>query len=173
MVAGWARQREILLHSLSTNETGASETVQYSVTSGPQYIGSVQKPLSRGFVEITSTDPFASPALDYRTISNPVDLDVVIDAFRFARKVIYRPELAPLESVESAPGDEIAGDDDAKKEWARANMISTIAHSAGTTAMGKRGLGGCCRCKAEGVWSDGFESGGCRDHTDYSSNAFE
>ncbi|KAF8876172.1 hypothetical protein BD779DRAFT_1677921 [Infundibulicybe gibba] len=53
-------------------------------------------PISRGSVHIASADPFTHPAIDPNYLSDPVDLEMMIHAVRFAQKIMMT---GPLRGV--------------------------------------------------------------------------
>ncbi|PVG01351.1 alcohol oxidase [Serendipita vermifera] len=101
----------------------------------------LEKPFSRGTVTINSTDPFANPIIDFRALSNPVDMDVVVEIFKAWRKLLTMPSWAVLEPVEIVPGANVTSDDDLKS-FIRSNALPTISHPCGTAAMMPKNLGG-------------------------------
>ncbi|KAK3361481.1 hypothetical protein B0T24DRAFT_562183 [Lasiosphaeria ovina] len=100
-------------------------------------------PLSRGTVHIDPADPLgAEPVVDYRALSNPLDVAVITELLRFARSsVMDNPLTAGFAPVELVPGANVTSDAD----WAEyiADTVSpTEFHPAGTCAMMPRELGG-------------------------------
>ncbi|KAK3305455.1 putative glucose-methanol-choline oxidoreductase [Chaetomium strumarium] len=61
------------------------------------------KPLSRGTVNINSTDPLASPLIDFRTATDPIDLQVYTTVFRKNRDLFAAPAMQALGPTEAAP----------------------------------------------------------------------
>lgn len=56
-------------------------------------------PLSRGTVNINTTDPFnIEPIVDYRALTNPVDLDIMIEMLRFTKRYFFETRLKELPS---------------------------------------------------------------------------
>jgi choline dehydrogenase-like flavoprotein len=133
VLAGWEQQKKLLLASFATNESAVHENVIS--------LASIQKPLSRGFVEIVSSDPFDLPNVDWRTLSNPFDRDILLAGIRFVRRLLARPELAAWNAAETAPGTQVQADDELVS-WIRQNMTPTFFHSSCSCAMGRREWGG-------------------------------
>lgn len=71
----------------------------------------LQKLLSRGSLYINSTDPFANPVVDYRVLSNPIDMDIFVEMIKTNRKLFTMPALTQLGPVLSNP-DPVAKTDD-------------------------------------------------------------
>ncbi|KAI5810591.1 hypothetical protein BZA77DRAFT_340189 [Pyronema omphalodes] len=133
VLAGYKRQKNILLSGFRTNDSAVNENVLT--------LSSVQKPLSRGFVEISSADPWAKPLVDWRTLSNPFDMAVVIEGVRFVRKIWARPEVQVLKPKELVPGLEVNSDEQLQA-WVRKTQTPTFWHPSCSCAMGKREEGG-------------------------------
>lgn len=143
VTAGHAAQRKVMLKHLATNKTAAMEFIWQSGSSRRfqmPFAISVQHPFSRGHIEINSTDPLASPIVDLRTGSNPVDLDLFIEAFRYNRRVVQTPAIQELAPTELTPGILLQSDEELR-EFAK-STLSTMFHPIGTSAMQPRELGG-------------------------------
>ncbi|KAA1467686.1 alcohol oxidase [Dentipellis sp. KUC8613] len=98
-------------------------------------------PLSRGTVHIASPDPFAYPAIDSDCFKNPIDLEIMMNAVKFAVKVASTaPYYSQGQRVHDPPA-EVLNDDDALREWCR-NSVQTAFHPLGTAAMLPRADGG-------------------------------
>jgi choline dehydrogenase len=69
-------------------------------------------PLSRGTVNINTTDPGNSePLVDYRTLRNSTDVEILIELMKFTRKYYLESKtLATLEPVETGPGSNVTSD---------------------------------------------------------------
>lgn len=100
------------------------------------------KQVSRGTVFLNTDDIYADPLLDYRTFTNPVDVDIMVESYRFVRRWHESPTMkrtfAPLETK---PGADV-GSDAAMTEAARNSTSSSAAHISGTCSMMPRNLGG-------------------------------
>lgn len=146
VIAGFEAQRQVLLTSLSTPNIAAMEFIWLSGANRriqmPLSV-SVQHPFSRGFIEINSTDPWEAPIIDFRTGSNPVDLDLYVEGMKFSRKIVATPAIQELLPMEMTPGAMIQSDDELKAFLRR--TVTTMFHPSGTAAMMKRELGGVVR----------------------------
>lgn len=105
-------------------------------------------PFSRGNLSITSTNPFAPPAIRGAYLAADIDLQVAIAGARAARKLFRTAPLGDIFVAELVPGlgtvPDSAGDGGADADWAawiRATYISND-HPIGTAAMMRRALGG-------------------------------
>lgn len=138
VLAGYSAQREILLNQL-TEDVGVGGLAWG--TAGQSTLYSF-KPFSRGTVNINSTDPLAAPIVDFRTATDPTDLDVAVAIIRKHREIMSAPSMAILGPVELSPfGADVQTDDEIKTAIRQA-MNPTAAHECGTAAMMPLELGG-------------------------------
>jgi len=111
--------------------------------SGPATV--LDKPLSRGTVHISGTNPHPIDGLlafDFGSFSHPVDMEIALLGFKFTRRFMASPSLAPLEPVEVNPGLGVQSDEEIVERM-RADLIRpTNAHPVGTAAMMPERLGG-------------------------------
>ncbi|RPA94765.1 hypothetical protein L873DRAFT_1393758 [Choiromyces venosus 120613-1] len=143
VTAGFQEQRQILLNRLAGTNTAAMEFIWLSGANRRfqmPFSISVTHPFSRGFIEINSTDPLVPPIVDLRTGSNPVDLDLFTEAFRFNRRLIQTPAIQELIPTELAPGPQLQADEELRG-FSKAG-VSTGFHPCGTSAMQPREIGG-------------------------------
>jgi choline dehydrogenase len=92
------------------------------------------RPESRGHVRVTSSDPFAHPAIKPNYLSTPADRQVAADAIRLTRRICASPALAPFAPEEFRPG--VRFQSDAELARAAGEIGSTIFHPVGTCKMG-------------------------------------
>ncbi|TFY61040.1 hypothetical protein EVG20_g7208 [Dentipellis fragilis] len=98
-------------------------------------------PHSRGSVHITSSDPLVPPAIDPAYFMNPIDLDLMVNAVKFARK-IATTEPFHHEGVEFFdPPEDVLNDSEVLREWCR-NTTESIFHPVGSSSMLPRSDGG-------------------------------
>ena len=99
-------------------------------------------PLSRGTINILPSDPlFSEPVVDYRALSNPTDIEILIEFVRFTRRYFGVPSLKPFQPRELRPG--AAVDTDAGlEEWVRKMTSPSTFHPVGTAALMPLNLGG-------------------------------
>ncbi|ERF74066.1 hypothetical protein EPUS_08114 [Endocarpon pusillum Z07020] len=101
-----------------------------------------EHPLSLGTVNINTSAPESEPIVDYRTYSNPVDFDIMLELARFHRRInVESPLLAQFDPVETSPGLNVT----AREDWVaymRRNTEPTAMHPTGTCAMMPLELGG-------------------------------
>ncbi|KAK3935454.1 hypothetical protein QBC46DRAFT_50935 [Diplogelasinospora grovesii] len=110
-------------------------------------------PLSRGSVNINSTDPLANPLIDYRTLTDPTDAQLYTALFRKQRQLFLAPSMQVLGPVEAAPFGAQLTTDDQLVAVMRNQIDPSNAHQCCTAAMLPRELGGvvCSDQKVYGV----------------------
>jgi len=141
VIAGYKAQKEILLRGYATLKIGTGEvSIRPGIAPGPALI--VEKPLSRGYVEIASSDPWADPKLYYRTLSDPTDVAVLTSNLRFSRAFFASKGMAGFKPVETYPGANVDSDDELA-EIVRGRIVNpSVGHASCSCPMMKRELGG-------------------------------
>lgn len=98
-------------------------------------------PLSRGTVNINTTDPFAEPIVDYRALTNPVDLDIMVEFLRFTKRYFFETRLKGFSPRQVQPPDYIDDPQDLAG-FLEQNLTPSEFHPSGTCAMMPKELGG-------------------------------
>lgn len=118
----------------------------FEFTWGANGLGVVlAKPLSRGTVHITSTNPHpgnANTALDFGVFGHTFDVRCTIQGVRMARRVMGSEPLKVMEPVEVAPGLEVVTDAQIEDALRATLLKPTNAHPVGTAAMMREEEGG-------------------------------
>ncbi|VDB94081.1 unnamed protein product [Peniophora sp. CBMAI 1063] len=91
-------------------------------------------PLSRGSVHISSSAPTARPLLDPGFLRNPVDVDVLVHAVRFAKSLIQTESYRDSKPALYEPPEDIIEDDEKLRDFIREH-IEGIYHPVGTCSM--------------------------------------
>jgi choline dehydrogenase-like flavoprotein len=141
LVAGYAAQKAILHESFLSN---ASAVLEHLFSGSPRGTAILLKPFSRGIITLNASDPLGEPVVDYRLLSNPLDLKLHVRMQQYLRNhFATSPVLAPLKPVELDPGPALPGDEDVA-EWLveKGKLSASNAHQVGTAAMAPRELGG-------------------------------
>lgn len=99
------------------------------------------RPLTRGSVHIRSSNISESPEIDPQYLSNSYDLQTLVEAGKFGRKIAQTEPLASLLVSEYTPGLSAVKTDDEWAGYAREAM-RTIFHYSGTCAMLPKNDGG-------------------------------
>ncbi|KAM7215341.1 hypothetical protein V8F06_009298 [Rhypophila decipiens] len=98
---------------------------------------------SRGTVSINKTHPdSAEPVIDYRALSNPTDMDLMLSFISFLRRFWLEGELGRKYQVtEISPGANVTSEEDLR-EFIRGGYSPQGWHPVGTAAKMRRELGG-------------------------------
>jgi choline dehydrogenase len=94
-------------------------------------------PRSRGWVRLSSDDPKDPPRIHFGHLTEPEDLDAMLDGIIEARRIAcIDPVSSIVTGTELSPGAEVPPEDrEALASWAL-GTVSTFHHPAGTCAMG-------------------------------------
>jgi choline dehydrogenase-like flavoprotein len=108
----------------------------------PDAGGAFLHPLSRGTVNINITHPDdTEPIVDYRTLSNPLDIELLVEIIRFKRQYHFNTSLSAFGPNELSPGQTVVSDE-ALADVVRKSITPTEYHPSGTCAMLPQELGG-------------------------------
>jgi choline dehydrogenase-like flavoprotein len=139
LVAGYDAQRRLIADAFVKSN---SSLIEVPIAGDAYILMVLQKPLSRGTITIDPANPMEDPPLvDFRTMSNPVDMDVMVAMIRFARKWARTKAMKLLTPVENLPGIQ-AKSDEQLRHHIRSIAESSIGHESGTCAMLPLELGG-------------------------------
>ncbi|KRS13622.1 choline dehydrogenase [Roseovarius atlanticus] len=92
------------------------------------------RPRSRGTLRLASTDPADNPDLQFNYLSDPHDLDELVEGIHRVRDLIGQCAFDPFRDVEIDPGPDVTTDTQIRN-WIRAN-VTTDFHPCGTCRMG-------------------------------------
>ncbi|RYP53405.1 hypothetical protein DL769_010525 [Monosporascus sp. CRB-8-3] len=141
VIAGYEAQMKALAAAIGS-PNAAFYSMSLSGSSAPGNYNILLHPLSRGSVNVNTTDPYdAEPIVDYRALSNPVDADILVEFVKFTRRYHFNTSLAAYGPREMAPGPSVVEDDDIA-DYVRTAVSPTEYHPSGTCAMLPKGLGG-------------------------------
>jgi choline dehydrogenase len=135
---GYLAQLALLAKSHAHPEQAILESPWMSSAPGA---GFLLKPLSRGTVLLDPKNHDAEPIIDYRTASNPVDLQVMASFLKFFRRYYATPTLKAMGAVERSPGPEVTKMEDVI-ESIRGGITPSFMHPCCTAAMMPRDKGG-------------------------------
>ncbi|KAF4909515.1 Pyranose dehydrogenase [Colletotrichum viniferum] len=152
VIAGYKKQTELIASMHSKGSTAAMELLY--VDGGRSVVNILMHPLSRGTVSITSSDPFAPPAIDPRYFSHPYDRQVLVESLRFNRKLLATAPIQALGATETLPG--TATESDADILNFIKGVTSTEYHYVGTCAMLPKALGGVVDAELKVYGVDGL-----------------
>jgi len=111
------------------------------------------RPASRGTIQISSRDAFAAPAIAPNSFSAPEDLETMVAAAKYLRRLASTSPLADVITQERLPGLAVQTDEDIEQDL-RARC-STMFHPVGTCRMDQDATAGVVnqRCEVHGVYS--------------------
>lgn len=141
LLRGILKQRDIIanLHASLNAAVGEIPMVPFGLA-----ISALQRPLSRGSINIDPTNKYGNPIVQFNTFSNPVDRQILVEMVRWTRKHWARKELAMYEPVEVSPGVQYQTDDEIINALIQQNgLAASFAHMSGTCSMMPALLGGC------------------------------
>lgn len=92
------------------------------------------KPKSRGWVHLRSSDPAATPVLVFNYLSENEDRQTFCRALELTREILAQPAFHPYRGRELSPGPDVAAPDEVEA-WLAENAV-TAYHPAGTCRMG-------------------------------------
>ncbi|MEQ8194437.1 MAG: choline dehydrogenase [Rhodospirillales bacterium] len=95
---------------------------------------SILRPKSRGTITLRDTDPTSAPVIDPRFFDVPDDLDTLVRAVTFCRRILHAPAFDPYRGEELRPGPAVQTDEQIA-QFVRDNA-ATVYHPVGTCAMG-------------------------------------
>ena len=136
LIAGYQTQLSSLLHRLASPSTPIFENLNNNA--GGLDVA-LMHPLSRGTVQITTSDPFTPPAIDPRWLSNPFDTAVLVAALQFNQLILDTPSIQALQpTYKNFPQDP----NTTVLETHLRQGLKTEYHYSGTCAMLPLDLGG-------------------------------
>ncbi|KPM36920.1 hypothetical protein AK830_g9653 [Neonectria ditissima] len=104
-------------------------------------IAVVMHPFARGSIHINSADPTAKPAIDPNYFNNDHDLEAVVQAVKYSRKIATTEPMRSIWENEYEPGLDAVQTDDQRREYAKQTALS-IFHPSGTCSMLPKADGG-------------------------------
>jgi choline dehydrogenase len=139
VIAGYTAQRKAILDQLKGNQVPAALVTWGSGNKTTLFMG---KPLSRGYVAISSADPLDSPTIDYGSMVDPVDFDVLIATFLRNRDIMHAPSMKVLGVQEASPLADDVVDHDALREAFTKILTPSTGHECCTASMAPLEHGG-------------------------------
>ncbi|KAL4972000.1 hypothetical protein BDW66DRAFT_164536 [Aspergillus desertorum] len=135
VVKGYEKVKALTLNAVAKNKVALTENLFGGTAC-------LQKPLSRGSIHAGSSNPYDMPIVDFRSLSNPLDLQVLIQSIRFNTDVL--PTTQAYKEIDLAVTYPQPGLSDAElTRVVRSAAFPSFAHPSGTCAMLKREDGGC------------------------------
>jgi choline dehydrogenase len=123
-----------------TSDIGPVELL-FALTYGQVMVQvALQQPLSRGSITPSSSDPFQAPKIDAGYLRQDVDLQLLREGFKLARRVGNTKPLSDHVLAETSPGPTVQTDEE-WESWIR-NNVGTEYHPSSTCSMLPREQGG-------------------------------
>ena len=133
---GYQRELQVLNGKLRANDSAMLEVLWGD---GAVVLG-LQHPYSRGSVKAVSANVFDGVLADAGFLQNPLDITLMAEGIRFARKLMATQAMASLAPFEILPGGNVTSDA-ALEEFVR-STAATLYHPAGSCKVGPREEGG-------------------------------
>ncbi|KAF1940275.1 alcohol oxidase [Clathrospora elynae] len=141
LLRGFTKQRDIIasLHASTDAAVGEFPMVTFGLA-----IGALQRPLSRGTVTLNPSDKYGNPVVQWNSLQNPVDKQILVEMVRWVRQHWDRPELAKFSPVELIPGVQAQTDDEIIDNLIQQKALdASFAHMSGSCSMMPESYGGC------------------------------
>lgn len=142
VINGYAAQLKLLAEGVEADDQAVLEVLW--ADPGIFVLGLVH-PFSRGTVRLASTDPFEAPLADSGLFHNPLDVQLLVEAIKYARQVSSTSALTAHNPFEVAPGAGVTSDADLAAYVQ--NSATTLYHPSGTCAAGPLANGGVVNSK--------------------------
>ncbi|KAF4875101.1 Dehydrogenase xptC [Colletotrichum siamense] len=136
VVAGYAKQKALLLNHLAREDVGAYELL---AASWGQISIANQKPLSRGTVRPSSSSVYDAPVVNPRYCADPLDCKIIRLGLQLTQKLMDTDAMRPLLPVVDA---KYNSTDERELMTALKPLVGTEYHPSGTTSMLPKDLGG-------------------------------
>ena len=141
LLRGFAKQRDIIasLHASPDAAVGEFPMVPFGLA-----INCLQRPLSRGTITLNPNNKYGSPKVQFNSLQNPVDRQILVEMVRWTRKHWALPQLSKFDPVEITPGDQAQSDDEIINSLIQQGALeASFAHMSGSCSMMPESYGGC------------------------------
>ncbi|CAN9233074.1 unnamed protein product [Alternaria alternata] len=141
LLRGFTKQRDLIanLHGSADAAVGEFPMVPFGLA-----ISSLQRPLSRGTVTLDPSNKYGNPVVQFNSLQNPVDRQIIVEMVRWTRRHWANPELNKFSPVELTPGSQAQTDDEIIDDLVNQKALqASFAHMSGSCAMMPEAYGGC------------------------------
>jgi choline dehydrogenase len=139
VVAGYAAQLKYMAAAARSNNTA---WLQFGLRGLTKFNVNNMHPLSRGYVNINISNPNGEPVVNYRALTNPLDLRIEVLLLKSIRNYFAREgDIQKLSPVEVTPGPNVTTDADLAK-YVQDTVTPTQYHPLGTCSKMPVELGG-------------------------------
>jgi choline dehydrogenase-like flavoprotein len=95
---------------------------------------------SIGTINIDPSNPNGEPIVDYRALSNPVDIDIMVELIQFWRRYMRSQDFAQYSPQFISPPGDMEGEP--LRQWIRDSYVASVYHPIGTASKKPKHLGG-------------------------------
>ncbi|KAH8588615.1 hypothetical protein B0O99DRAFT_638810 [Bisporella sp. PMI_857] len=138
IIKGYAAQQRTMAAAIRSNNTAFIQFPLSGAAGGALFN---MHPLSRGSVTLNTSYPLSGPVVDYRALSNPLDMHINIVLLQGIRNYFALPALEALAPIEVAPGANVTSFD-AMAEFISRTLGPSAYHNVGTCAKMPLEFGG-------------------------------
>lgn len=147
VIAGYLEQLYLIADAMENTDQPFLE----GWTSGvPQY-ATLLHPLSRGSILLNTSDVDAEPVINFNTVNNPLDIEIVLTFIPFMRKLWATDAFKDLGLVETSPGANVTE---------RADLVDWLIN----TALQQSDYHPCCTVAMAPLSKGGVVGGDLRIH---------
>ncbi|KAK1566125.1 GMC oxidoreductase [Colletotrichum navitas] len=129
--AGYLDQVAVIKAAHENRTTAGMELIYLS--GGTNIVNVLLHPLSRGSIQLNSTDPFVAPVIDPNFLAHPADALALIQMVRYNRRLMATDAMAKLEAVETLPGLDYDTDDEILDNTK--SVLQPFLHPGGSCAL--------------------------------------
>jgi choline dehydrogenase-like flavoprotein len=141
LLRGFQKQSDIIASLHATPDAAVAE---FPMNPFGLAISALQRPLSRGTVTLNPSNKYGNPIIQFNSLQNPVDRQILVEQVRWTRKHWASPELAKFSPVELTPGAHAQTDDEIINDLVQQKALeASFAHMSGSCAMMPESYGGC------------------------------
>jgi choline dehydrogenase-like flavoprotein len=141
LLRGFQKQRDIIASLHSSPDAAVAE---FPMVPMGLAINALQRPLSRGTITIDPKNKYGSPVVQFNSLQNPVDRQILVEMIRWTRNHWTSPDLAKFSPVELLPGTQAQTDDEIINDLIEQQSLqASFAHMSGTCSMMPEAYGGC------------------------------
>lgn len=138
--AGFEHQRTVLAADLRAGTVAAAEL---PAAGGGVMANAIMKPMSRGTVHLSPSDPNGIPNVLHNALTNPFDRSVLLAAVGYTRRVYGSDAASSLAPVELVPGAGATTEEAVIEALLAAGLLNpTFAHPSCSCPMMPREMGG-------------------------------
>ncbi|KAJ3037172.1 hypothetical protein HDV00_001983 [Rhizophlyctis rosea] len=148
LIAGWKRAMKTLRELLASDKAAALEVT--SAIGAP--VLALERPFSRGYVDIASSNPWEAPLIDWRSLTHPVDIKILTAGLKWLPKLLSAPTYQALQPRLIAPDLLSTQSDEALEAFIRGTARPSFYHPSGTAQIAKREWGGVVDSRTMKVW---------------------